>query len=148
MVLPQAMAWVQYWFRVLSLKFCGKSKKNLRRYISAISRFLHVCFNPKLVFAEIWAGRPFRVFKSSQLVRTSLWWLRLWRWCWDDLYSTRLLKVKVVPNNHGLGVHYAACTTMRDTTYNSILACGRGCGGFQITVEWVFTAPNVLCGIL
>ena len=26
MVLPQAMAWVQYWFRVLSLKFCGKSK--------------------------------------------------------------------------------------------------------------------------
>ena len=30
MVLPQAMAWVQYWFRVLSLKFCGKSKKNCR----------------------------------------------------------------------------------------------------------------------
>ena len=28
MVLPQSMAWVQYWFRVLSLKFCGKSKKN------------------------------------------------------------------------------------------------------------------------
>ena len=28
MVLPQAMAWVQYWFRVLSLRFCGKSKKN------------------------------------------------------------------------------------------------------------------------
>ena len=28
MVLPQAMAWVQYWFHVLSLKFCGKSKKN------------------------------------------------------------------------------------------------------------------------
>ena len=28
MVLPQAMAWVQYWFRVLSLKFCGKFKKN------------------------------------------------------------------------------------------------------------------------
>ena len=28
MVLPQAMAWVQYWFRVLSLKFCGKSNKN------------------------------------------------------------------------------------------------------------------------
>ena len=28
MVLPQAMAWVQYWFRVLSLKFCGNSKKN------------------------------------------------------------------------------------------------------------------------
>ena len=28
MVLPQAMAWVQYWFRVLSLKFCRKSKKN------------------------------------------------------------------------------------------------------------------------
>ena len=28
MVLPQAMAWVQYWFRVVSLKFCGKSKKN------------------------------------------------------------------------------------------------------------------------
>ena len=28
MVLPQAMAWVQYWFRVLSLKFYGKSKKN------------------------------------------------------------------------------------------------------------------------
>ena len=28
MVLPQAMAWVQYWFRILSLKFCGKSKKN------------------------------------------------------------------------------------------------------------------------
>ena len=29
MVLPhQAMAWVQYWFRVLGLKFCGKSKKN------------------------------------------------------------------------------------------------------------------------
>ena len=27
MVLPQAMAWVQYWFCVLSLKFCGKSKK-------------------------------------------------------------------------------------------------------------------------
>ena len=27
MVLPQAMAWVQYWFRILSLKFCGKSKK-------------------------------------------------------------------------------------------------------------------------
>ena len=43
MVLPQAMAWVQYWFRVLSLKFCGKSKKKLRRYISGISRFLHVC---------------------------------------------------------------------------------------------------------
>ena len=41
MVLPQAMAWVQYWFCVLSLKFCGKSKK-LRRYISGISRFLHV----------------------------------------------------------------------------------------------------------
>ena len=28
MVLPQAMAWVQYWFRILSLKFCRKSKKN------------------------------------------------------------------------------------------------------------------------
>ena len=28
MVLPQATAWVQYWFCVLSLKFCGKSKKN------------------------------------------------------------------------------------------------------------------------
>ena len=28
MVLSQAMAWVQYWFRILSLKFCGKSKKN------------------------------------------------------------------------------------------------------------------------
>ena len=28
MVPPQAMAWVQYWFHVLSLKFCGKSKKN------------------------------------------------------------------------------------------------------------------------
>ena len=27
MVLPQAMTWVQYWFRVLSLKFCGTSKK-------------------------------------------------------------------------------------------------------------------------
>ena len=27
MVLPQAMAWVQFWFRVFSLKFCGKSKK-------------------------------------------------------------------------------------------------------------------------
>ena len=27
MVLPQAMAWVQYWFRILSLKFCGKTKK-------------------------------------------------------------------------------------------------------------------------
>ena len=27
MVLPQAMVRVQYWFRVLSLKFCGKSKK-------------------------------------------------------------------------------------------------------------------------
>ena len=27
MVLLQAKAWVQYWFRVLSLKFCGKSKK-------------------------------------------------------------------------------------------------------------------------
>ena len=27
MVLPQAMVWVQYWFRVLSLKFCRKSKK-------------------------------------------------------------------------------------------------------------------------
>ena len=27
MVLPQVMALVQYWFRVLSLKFCGKSKK-------------------------------------------------------------------------------------------------------------------------
>ena len=27
MVLPQAMAWVQYWFRVFSLEFCGKSKK-------------------------------------------------------------------------------------------------------------------------
>ena len=27
MVLPQAMAWMQYWFRVLSLKFCGKSKE-------------------------------------------------------------------------------------------------------------------------
>ena len=27
MVLPQAMAWVQYWFHVLSLKFYGKSKK-------------------------------------------------------------------------------------------------------------------------
>ena len=29
MVLPQAMAWVRYWFRVLSLKFCGKSKKKI-----------------------------------------------------------------------------------------------------------------------
>ena len=28
MVLPQVMAWVQYWFCVLSLKFCGKFKKN------------------------------------------------------------------------------------------------------------------------
>ena len=27
MVLPQAMAWVQYWFCILSLKFCGKFKK-------------------------------------------------------------------------------------------------------------------------
>ena len=27
MMLPQAIAWVQYWFRVLSLNFCGKSKK-------------------------------------------------------------------------------------------------------------------------
>ena len=46
MVLPQAMAWVQYWFRVLSLKFCGKSKKKLRGYIPAIPRFLHVCLRP------------------------------------------------------------------------------------------------------
>ena len=43
MVLPQAMAWVQYWFRVLSLKFCGKSKKKLQWYITGITRFLHVC---------------------------------------------------------------------------------------------------------
>ena len=48
MVLPQAMAWVQYWFRVLSLKFCGKSQKNLRWYITGITRFLHVCVHHPL----------------------------------------------------------------------------------------------------
>ena len=38
---PQAMAWVQYWFRVLSLKF-REIQKELRWYITTITRFLHV----------------------------------------------------------------------------------------------------------
>ena len=48
MVLPQAMAWVQYWFRVLSLKFLRKILKNLRWYITGITRFLHVWLLPAL----------------------------------------------------------------------------------------------------
>ena len=47
MVLPQAMAWVQYWFRVLSLKFCGKSKK-----FAVIYHRYHLLF-ACMVFREI-----------------------------------------------------------------------------------------------
>ena len=39
MALPQAMAWVQYWFRVLSLKFCGKSKKIAEIYLHNLPLF-------------------------------------------------------------------------------------------------------------
>ena len=44
MVLPQAMAWVQYWFRVLSLKFCGKSKKIAEIYLRYLPLF--ACMGP------------------------------------------------------------------------------------------------------
>ena len=68
MVLPQAIAWVQYWFRVLSLKFCGKSKKNLRRYISAISRFLHVCVKAwrTFIFQQLQQNSITRFMKLNQ----------------------------------------------------------------------------------
>ena len=39
MVLPQAMAWVQYWFCVISLIFCRKSKKNCGIYLRYLPLF-------------------------------------------------------------------------------------------------------------
>ena len=84
MVLPQAMAWVQYWFRVLSLKFCGKFKKKLRRYISTISRFLHVwvsvpkwkrgCSQLGLLFQEIFNIKKLLVGWAS--------FFSFWYWKW------------------------------------------------------------------
>ena len=67
MVLPQAMAWVQYWFRVLSLKFCGKSKKKLRGYIPAIPRFLHVWPKRKQHISKRGFPKTIKA-KSSKLV--------------------------------------------------------------------------------
>ena len=81
MVLPQAMAWVQYWFRVLSLKFCGKSKKKLRWYITGITRFLHVCVRVALKRVKpqpIWMD-------AKQIIECLLWRknessYRIWGW--------------------------------------------------------------------
>ena len=53
MVLPQAMAWVQYWFRVLSLKFCGKSKKKCGD-ISQLSPAFCMYENIKRKGGEAW----------------------------------------------------------------------------------------------
>ena len=58
MVLPQAMAWMQYWFRVLSLKFCGKSKKicgdispvspAFSMYVPGLQKFSNNLFQEKI----------------------------------------------------------------------------------------------------
>ena len=50
MVLPQAMAWVQYWFRILSLKFCGKSKKFAEIYLHNLPLF--ACMS--IVLERVW----------------------------------------------------------------------------------------------
>ena len=50
MVLPQAMAWVQYWFRILSLKFCGKSKKNCGDISQVSPAFCMYVRNPVSAF--------------------------------------------------------------------------------------------------
>ena len=101
MVLPQAMAWVQYWFRVLSLKFCKKSKKNCRD-ISQVSPAFCMYGNPfyrpigrvlpidgmsflfgKVMFwrSEIFWGNFSASYMASefswQIARPFLWHLRL-----------------------------------------------------------------------
>ena len=45
MVLPQAMAWVQYWFRIQP-KILLKIQKKLRWHITGITHFLHVWWSP------------------------------------------------------------------------------------------------------
>ena len=62
MVLPQAMAWLQYWFRVLSLKFCGKSKK-ICGDVSQVSP----------AFCMYGWPCPFLVLRVSTGRRTRLW---------------------------------------------------------------------------
>ena len=78
MVLPQAMAWVHYWFCVLSLKFCGKSKKIAGIYPSYPPLF--ACMYPSdwsgwLLWAnrqDAQIGRPFDFkFKFVHLRRSS-----------------------------------------------------------------------------
>ena len=57
MVLPQAMAWVQYWFRVL--------QKNLRWYITGITRFLHVWQGRELL---LWSDLTWRRYLSWSVI--------------------------------------------------------------------------------
>ena len=57
MVLPQAMAWVQYWFRVLSLKFCRKSKKNCGDISPQSPAFCMYVWQFLTIF-NVWLTRP------------------------------------------------------------------------------------------
>ena len=69
MVLPQAMAWVLYWFRVLSLKFCGKSKKNCGD-ISQVSPAFCMYGAVGVLLLPVSSG----VFSESPLLN----WLHFW----------------------------------------------------------------------
>ena len=71
MVLPQAMAWVQYWFRVLSLKFCGKSKKNCGD-ISQVSPAFCM-YDCKLLAKISWPVPRCRAWWPPLCTRTLMW---------------------------------------------------------------------------
>ena len=78
MVLPQAMAWVQYWFRVLSLKFGGKSKKIGGDTVTAVTRFFHVWLRvlvtPSLTIS-LYASSCHLIYPHhKQSKQTAVWW--------------------------------------------------------------------------
>ena len=76
MVLPQAMAWVQYWFRVLSLKFCGKSKKicgDISPQSPAFCMYASTLYHHNSKFTQT----GLEVSK-----KTSLWSIWILRWSW------------------------------------------------------------------
>ena len=115
MVLPQAMAWVQYWFRVLRLKFYGKSKKNcgdISQQSPAFCMYDSTVFeDPKvlstgiIVFDHQKLSKPFGVFMflfqngvaeggDWKTLDNSCWWSKKAKWNYGLLIKG---KYRIIP---------------------------------------------------
>ena len=99
MVLPQAMTWVQYWFRVLSLKFYGKSKKNCGDISQVYPAFCMyaLCFfgHPVFFFWMYWLSGSWTMtpyWKSGSALLSKI---CQWQWCQRFCFCTHTTRVSL-----------------------------------------------------